>query len=93
MREIELEGQVGRVEVGEWTDKKGLTHPRGTVVLRTMLDKFEISLDGDAGADTVGKLRSIQKGETVKLHVGISSGDGFRSDPRFTFLDDLTLRK
>lgn len=93
MREIAVEGKVRRVEVGEWTDKNtGQVRPNGNVVLAGEFDKLEIGLDRVVSPATLSKLRGIHEGETVRLLVGVASGDSFRAEARFIFLDDLTQR-
>lgn len=92
MREIEVNGCVRRAEVGEWTDKQGVVHPNGSVVLDAKHDKLEIGLDRSPDPETVGKLRALRRGADVTLLVGVKSGDNYRAEPVFLFLDDLTSR-
>lgn len=91
MRELMLRGKVRRVESGTWTDKKtGEIKPQGQLVLAGDFDKFEISLDQNPSDRVIAKLKAIREGQDVELLVGVKSGDSFRADPRFVFLDDLT---
>ena len=92
MREITVDGKVRRVESGVWTDKNGEVHPNGTVVLSAEFDKLEVQLDRSASVATSAKLKALHEGDTVRLLVGVASGDSFRADARFLFLDDLTPR-
>lgn len=92
MREISVSGTVRRVEFREWTDKQGVVHPDGSVVLDHKYDKLELGLERGADDQTVSKLRALKRGEEVELLVGISSGENFRADPKLSFLDDLTPR-
>lgn len=92
MRELTIRGTVRRVESGEWTDKAGVKHPKGSVVLAGDFDKFELDLGQNPSAQGVVRLAALsaRQGQVVELLVGVLSGDSFRSDPRFVFLDDLT---
>ena len=91
MREIAVDGVVRRVEHGEYTAKNGAVVPTGTIVLASEFDRLEVSLDRGVSAGLVAKLKSIGEGEVVRLLVGVASGDSFRADPRFIFLDNLTV--
>lgn len=90
MREIRVAGRVRRVEVGSWTDKNQVVHPQGTVVLDTEDDKLELGLPMNAGTDEIQAMQRLKKGAEVVVLIGIESGKDWRSDPRFSFLDDLT---
>ena len=93
MREIVVEGKVRRVESGSYTDKNGVIVPKGTVVLAGEYDKLEIGLAWPTPSVTsIQKLKALEghEGQSVRLLVGVESGDNRRAEPQFTFLDDLT---
>jgi hypothetical protein len=88
--EIAVSGLARRVEYSEKPGKNGGVYRNGKVVLAGEFDKLEVELGMSATDAQIRALRAVKEGADVTLHVEVSSGDGWRSPARFTFLDDLT---
>lgn len=90
-KELVVEGDVRRVDFSEKPGKNpGQVYRNGKIVLGTPYDKLEIQLGMGASDALIARFKAVPEGAHARLHVEVSSGNGWQEEPRFTFVNDLT---
>lgn len=96
MKTVVISGTLVEYGYSENVSKKdGNLYRNGSAVVRGDFDKIEVELKANVSDERIAKFQGLNGREDsmVSLLVDIGSGDNWRAEPRFYFLEDLTAKK